>query len=143
MWILLLYVSLLTAISIFSYRKGFKNIFSTEKSLPWFLAGFSLFVINPDMINVLSKMGIVAEEGYAGLWIFYSGVLGAGFLPILFALLWSRIKFMTDNQFILIRFSGRSAKILHLFRAVYVRFFTDAFPGNSYNNKLPDLYITL
>lgn len=77
-------------------------------------------MFNPDTIYVLSKMGIVASEGYAGMWIFYSGVLGAGFLPILFAPMWSRLKFMTDNQFILSRFSGKSARILHLFRAAYV-----------------------
>lgn len=120
MGILVSYFIILVAVSLLSYRKGFNNIFRTEKRIPWFLAGFSLFMFNPDTINVLSKMGIVATEGYAGMWIFYSGVLGAGFLPIIFAPLWSRLKFMTDNQFILLRFSGKPAKILHLFRAVYV-----------------------
>ncbi len=118
--ILLSYFLILIVVSLFSYRKGFLNIFRTEKSLPWFLGGFSVFMINPDTINILSKMGIAATEGYSGLWIFYTGVLGAGFLPILFAPLWSRLRFMTDNQFILLRFSGRPARILHLFRAVYV-----------------------
>lgn len=123
---IVIYIIILLSISILSYRKGFKNIFSTEKSLPWFLAGFSLFVINPDLINSLSKMGIVANEGYSGLWIFYTSVLGAGLLPVIFAPLWSKLKFMTDNQFILIRFSGTSAKILHLFRAIYVGYFVVA-----------------
>ncbi len=121
-----IYIFILLSVSLISYRKGFKNIFSTEKSLPWFLAGFSLFVINPDLINSLSKMGIVANEGYSGLWIFYTSVLGAGLLPVVFAPLWSRLKFMTDNQFILVRFSGTSAKILHLFRAIYVGYFVVA-----------------
>lgn len=119
-WIILTYLVLLVLVSILSYRKGFVNVFSTGKKLSWVLAGVSLFAINPDNINVLSKMGILAEEGYAGLWIFYTGVFGAGLLPIVFAPLWSRLKFMTDNQFILLRFSGRSARILHLFRAGYV-----------------------
>ena len=114
------YFVLLLMVSAISYRSGFNNIFSTGKKLPWYLAGFSLFMINPDTINVISKMGIVTEQGYSGLWIFYSGVLGAGFLPVIFAPLWSKLRFLTDNQFILLRFSGTSAKILHLFRAVYV-----------------------
>jgi len=118
--ILILYLLILGVVSILSFRKGFQNIFRTENRIPWYLAGFSLFLINPDTINVLSKMGIVATEGYAGMWIFYSGVLGTGFLPIIFAPLWSRLRFMTDNQFILFRFSGKSAKVLHLFRAAYV-----------------------
>jgi solute:Na+ symporter, SSS family len=120
MVILIAYLLLLIVVSLTAYRRGFRNIFSTQRSLPWFLAGFSVFMINFDNINILSKMGIVAEQGYSGLWIFYTGVLGAGLLPIVFAPLWSRLKLMTDNQFILLRFSGRPAKILHLFRAVYV-----------------------
>jgi len=118
--IIALYFLILLVVSTLSYRKGFRNIFTTGTKLPWILAGFSVFVINPDTINILSKMGIVAGEGYAGMWTFYTGVLGAGFLPILFAPLWSRLKFMTDNQFILFRFSGMPARVLHLFRAVYV-----------------------
>jgi Na+/proline symporter len=120
MLILIAYLLLLIAVSLAAYRPGFRNVFSTQRSLPWFLAGFSVFMINFDNINILSKMGIVAEQGYSGLWIFYTGVLGAGLLPIVFAPLWSRLKFMTDNQLILLRFSGRPAKILHLFRAIYV-----------------------
>lgn len=118
--VLLVYVFFLIVVSVINYRDGFKNIFSTEAKIPWVLAGFSLFVINPELINIISKMGIVAREGYSGLWIFYTGLLGAGLLPIFFAPLWSRLKFMTDNQFILLRFSGKPARILHLFRAGYV-----------------------
>jgi solute:Na+ symporter, SSS family len=120
MQLLIAYLLLLIAVSLAAYRPGFRNIFSTQRSLPWFIAGFSVFMINFDNINILSKMGIVAEHGYSGLWIFYTGVLGAGLLPIVFAPLWSRLKLMTDNQLILLRFSGRPAKILHLFRAIYV-----------------------
>lgn len=119
-WIIVIYALILLSVSVMSYRKGFVNIFSTEKRLPWILAGFSLFAINPETINVLSKMGIAAEEGYSGMWIFYTGVFGVGLLPVVFAPLWSRLKFMTDNQFILFRFSGISSRILHLFRAAYV-----------------------
>jgi SSS family solute:Na+ symporter len=124
--ILITYLVLIILVSLLSHRKGFQNIFSTQKRLPWFFAGFSVFMFNPDTINVLSKMGIVATEGYSGMWIFYSGVLGAGFLPIIFAPLWSRLKFMTDNQFILLRFSGKSARILHIFRAIYVGYLVAA-----------------
>ena len=73
--IIIIYLLLLALVSILSYRRGFQNIFRTEKRLPWYLAGFSVFLINPDSINILSKMGIVATEGYAGMWIFYAGVL--------------------------------------------------------------------
>jgi len=126
MWILFTYILLLALISILSYRKGFQNVFRTQYRLPWYLAGFSIFMINPETTTILSKMGVVATEGYSGLWIFYSGVLGAGLLPVVFAPLWSKLKFMTDNQFILLRFSGVGARVLHIFRAFYVGYLVAA-----------------
>lgn len=53
--IIIIYIAILAMVSLLSFRKGFQNIFRTEKRLPWYLAGFSLFLINPDIINVLSK----------------------------------------------------------------------------------------
>ncbi len=41
-------------------------------------------------------------------------------MPILFAPLWSKLGFVTDNQFLLFRFSGKSAKTLFNFRAIYL-----------------------
>ena len=64
--------------------------------------------------------GVIHEKGLSGLWIFWPSILGATFVPIVLAPLWSKLDFITDNQFILFRFSGKSAKILHQFRSVYV-----------------------
>ena len=64
--------------------------------------------------------GIIHQKGLSGLWIFWASFLGAAFVPIVLAPLWSKLDFITDNQFILYRFSGKSAKILHQFRSIYV-----------------------
>jgi Na+/proline symporter len=64
--------------------------------------------------------GIIYKNGISGLWILWAGLITAAVVPIVFAPLWAKLDFITDNQFILYRFSGRSARILHQFRAVYV-----------------------
>lgn len=46
--------------------------------------------------------------------------MAAGFLPFIFAPLWNKAQLVTDNQFVLLRFSGKGATILHVFRAFYV-----------------------
>jgi Na+/proline symporter len=118
--VIIAYLIILISVSVLSYSKKYQNIFSSEKMIPWWILGMSYFIINNDNINSLPKMGILLEKGYSGLWIYYTAFLSAGIVPIIFAPMWGKLKFMTDNQFILFRFSGKSAKILHGFRAVYV-----------------------
>jgi len=64
--------------------------------------------------------GIVANKGFSGLWILWVGWISAFVIPVVFAPYWRRLNFMTDNQFLLFRFPGKSGKALHLFRALYV-----------------------
>ncbi|NPA45467.1 MAG: hypothetical protein GXO49_08030 [Chlorobi bacterium] len=64
--------------------------------------------------------GIIAEKGIWGLWILWVSMISVAVVPLVFAPLWAKLNFITDNQFILFRFSGQGARILHQFRAVYV-----------------------
>ena len=64
--------------------------------------------------------GIIAEHGMKGMWMVWAGWLGTFVIPLVFAPLWQKMDFITDNQFLLFRFPGKSGKILHLFRAVFV-----------------------
>jgi Na+/proline symporter len=64
--------------------------------------------------------GIIAEHGMKGMWIIWAGWLGTFVVPLVFAPLWQKMNFITDNQFLTFRFPGKSGNILHLFRAVYV-----------------------
>lgn len=120
------YLLLIVLISYFGTTNKFKDVFSSVKKLPWWILGISYFIISNDNLNSMPKMGILLEKGYSGLWIYFTGIFAAGFVPIIFAPLWGKLKFLTDNQFILFRFSGISSKILHGFRAVYVGYFVVA-----------------
>lgn len=77
-----------------------------------------MLYLSVDQGQLLS--GIVAEHGIKGMWMIWAGWLGTFVVPLVFAPLWQKMDFITDNQFLLFRFPGKSGKILHLFRAIYV-----------------------
>jgi Na+/proline symporter len=64
--------------------------------------------------------GLIAQHGMKGIWLVWGSWIGAFVVPIVFAPLWQKLDFITDNQFLLFRFPGKSGRILHLFRAIYV-----------------------
>jgi Na+/proline symporter len=63
--------------------------------------------------------GLIAQHGMKGIWLVWGSWIGAFVVPIVFAPLWQKLDFITDNQFLLFRFPGKSGRILHLFRAIY------------------------
>ncbi|MFH1000616.1 MAG: hypothetical protein V1783_07220, partial [Bacteroidota bacterium] len=132
LFVIIAYLLILISVSFLAYSKKHQNIFSSEKMIPWWILGMSYFIINNDNINSLPQMGILLEKGYSGLWIYYTAFLSAGIIPIIFAPMWGKLRFMTDNQFILFRFSGTSAKILHGFRAIYVGYLVVALMCSMY-----------
>lgn len=67
--------------------------------------------------------GIISQYGMKGMWFVWSGWIGIFVIPIVFAPLWQKLNFITDNQFMLFRYPGKSGKIVHLFRALYVGIF--------------------
>ncbi len=54
----------------------------------------------------------------------------AGVPAILYATMWSRLKFQTDNELIRLRFSGKSAVFLHVFRAIFLSIFVIPLVGS-------------
>jgi len=139
--VIIIYLIILISVSVLSYSKKYQNIFSSDKMIPWWILGMSYFITNNDNINSLPKMGILLEKGYSGLWIYYTAFLSAGIVPIIFAPMWGKLKFMTDNQFILFRYSGKSAKILHGFRAVYVGYLVVALMISMYIIATTKLFV--
>lgn len=105
-------------IVIFLYRRKEHDLFSSNSN--WVINAVSLFAVNTSFYSALLYSGVFIENGIQGLWLFWSFVLFTGLVPFVFAPLWSRLQFITDNQFILLRFSGFSAKVLHVFRAAYL-----------------------
>lgn len=122
-----IYVIVVASISIYHRSRSLSDMFVSKRLIPWWLASASLLMFWWNPAYDMMIMGVLADKGYSGTWILHSKLLLLGIAPIVFAPLWARLRFMTDNQFILFRFSGRGAKILHQFRAVYVGFFVVIF----------------
>ena len=126
-WVISSLVFLFFGIFFFFTKRKAKNVFSENGKLSWWLASSSLIIIywNPafDMINT----GLVLEKGYSGLWFTKDILLTIGIAPILFVPMWARLRLTTDNELIRLRYSGRGAKVLQLFRAVYVGLFISSF----------------
>ena len=118
--VIVLYFIVLILLSFFTFSSKWKNIFGTEKKTPWWIGGLSIFMIFTSIDSPQLYSGIIHKQGIWGLWLLWVGGISAGVVPIIFAPLWAKLNFITDNQFILFRFSGIGAKILHRFRAIYV-----------------------
>ncbi len=107
---------------VFVYNKSGYNyaFFKSKGKVSWMISGLSLYMFYLSADQGQFIMGLIAEHGMSGLWMVWAGIIGSFVVPIVFAPLWQKLDFITDNQFLLFRFPGKSGKFLHVFRAVYV-----------------------
>jgi SSS family transporter len=94
--------------------------FVSGRSLPWWLAGTSMVATTFAADTPLAVTGIVAKEGIAGNWVWWAFLPGGLATVFFFAALWRRARVVTDVELISIRYSGRPARALRTFRAVYL-----------------------
>ena len=117
------YFSLSLAIGLFYYRRASESTseyFVAGRSLPWWLAGTSMVATTFAADTPLAVTEMVARNGVAGNWLWWS-MLPSGMLTVFFfARLWRRADVMTDVEFAEIRYSGSPAAFLRGFRAIYL-----------------------
>ena len=97
-----------------------KDYFLAGRKFPWWLAGTSMVATTFAADTPLAVTGIVAQDGIAGNWIWWSGALGSTLTVLFFARLWRRAGVLTDIEFTELRYSGQAAAILRAFRALYL-----------------------
>jgi Na+/proline symporter len=73
----------------------------------------------------LAVTELVVKNGIAGNWIWWNFMFGGLLTVFFFAKLWRRAGIMTEVEFAEIRYSGKPAKFLRGFRAVYLGLFMD------------------
>jgi Na+/proline symporter len=120
MVIVLIYFLALALLIFFQKKEIVQGIFKTSRKTNWIVSGISLFMLQVSMEQGQVYNGILEEKGLWGLWLFFPGMISAAIVPLVLAPLWSKLEFITDNQFILFRFSGKGARFLHQFRSIYV-----------------------
>ncbi len=100
--------------------RSVNDFFLTGRNLPWWLAGTSMVATTFAADTPLAVAGLVARDGIAGNWIWWSAAFGSMLTVFFFARLWRRAGILTDVEFAELRYSGRPAAILRGFRALYL-----------------------
>ncbi len=102
------------------------DFFLTGRNLPWYVAGTSMVATTFAADTPLAVTELVAQSGISGNWLWWNMLFGGMLTVFFFARLWRRANIMTDAEFVSIRYSGRPARFLRAFRAVYIGIFMNA-----------------
>src|SRR5262245_7850600 len=100
--------------------KSTSEFFLSGRDVPWWLAGTSMVATTFAADTPLVVTGLVATNGVAGNWIWWSMAMSGIMTVFLYARMWRRAGVMTDVEFAELRYSGRPAAFLRGFRALYL-----------------------
>src|SRR5246500_2227436 len=110
-------------ISVYYRRRASGNteeFFVSGRSVSWWLAGTSMVATTFAADTPLLVCGIVATQGIAGNWIWWSMCLSGMMTVFFFARYWRRAEILTDVEFVELRYEGKPAAFLRGFRALYL-----------------------
>jgi Na+/proline symporter len=125
-WIIaLLSVGVCFAPALFFGKRSGKStaeFFASGRSVPWWLAGISMVAttFSSDTPNLVANL--VRTQGVAGNWQWWAFTLTGVATVFFYARLWRRSGVLTDLEFYELRYSGKAARAVRGFRAVYLGF---------------------
>jgi SSS family solute:Na+ symporter len=123
-WIVvLIYFFISLGIGLYYRRRATKSVsdfFVSGRNVTWWLAGTSMVATTFAADTPLAVTGLVARNGIAGNWIWWSMAFSGILTVFFYARLWRRSGVLTDVEFAEIRYSGAGAKFLRGFRAFYL-----------------------
>lgn len=99
-------------------HRGVDDYFLSGRTLPWYVLGTSM-VVTTFAPDTPVGMAEYARSGAFNGWFGWNLVLGQILAVFLFARLWRRSGIRTDNELLEMRYSGRSAAGLRLFKALH------------------------
>jgi len=113
-------------IALIYYKKAGKStddFFLSGRNLPWYLAGLSMVATTFAADTPLAVTELVAKNGISGNWLWWNYAFGGMLTVFFFARLWRRAGIMTKLNLQRIRYSGKPARFLRGFRALYLGLF--------------------
>jgi Na+/proline symporter len=123
-WVVIaLYFLFNLAVALYLRKRATKSVsdfFISGRNVTWWLAGTSMVATTFAADTPLVVTGLVARNGIAGNWIWWSMVFSGMLTVFFFAKLWRRAGVMTDAEFAEIRYGGKPAVFLRGFRALYL-----------------------
>ena len=123
-WIIIISFLLLTlVIGFIVSKKSAENtsqFFLSGRNMPWWLLGLSMVAttFSTDTPNLVTD--IVRNNGVAGNWVWWVFLLTGLLTVFVYAKLWRKSNVNTDIEFYELRYSGKPAKFLRGFRALYL-----------------------
>ena len=123
-WIIIIsFLSITLLIGLIVSRKSGENsseFFLSGKNMPWWLLGISMVAttFSTDTPNLVTD--IVRNNGVAGNWVWWVFLLTGLLTVFVYAKLWRKSNVNTDIEFYEMRYSGKPAKFLRGFRALYL-----------------------
>lgn len=121
--VILCYLGFSLAIGLYLRRRATRSVddfFVSGREVTWWLAGTSMVATTFAADTPLVVAGLVARNGIAGNWVWWSLVASGILTVFVYARLWRRAGVLTDVEFAEIRYSGRPAAFLRGFRAIYL-----------------------
>ena len=122
-WVVVAFLSGSLALGLaVSRRAGTSTaeFFLSGRKMPWWLLGISMVAttFSTDTPNLVAD--IVRTGGVAGNWVWWAFLLTGMVTTFVYARLWRRSGVDTDVGFYELRYSGRPARFLRGFRALYL-----------------------
>src|SRR5438270_6269569 len=117
------YFLLSVGIGLYFTKKGGESLseyFISGRAVPWWLAGASMVATTFAADTPLVVTGLVSSHGVAGNWLWWNMLMSGMLTVFFFARLWRRANVMTDVEFAEVRYGGRPAAALRVFRALYL-----------------------
>lgn len=124
--IILVYFIFSIGIALYYSKRAGRStdeFFLSGRNLPWYLAGLSMVATTFAADTPLAVTELVAKNGIAGNWLWWNFAFGGLLTVFFFAKLWRRAGIMTEVEFAEIRYSGKPARFLRGFRALYLGLF--------------------
>jgi solute:Na+ symporter, SSS family len=97
-----------------------EEFFISGREVSWWLAGTSMVATTFAADTPLFVSGVIATQGIAGNWIWWSSCLSGMLTVFFFARYWRRAEVLTDVELTEIRYGGKPAAFLRGFKAVYL-----------------------
>jgi len=122
-FIIAVFLVLSLVIGLFFRKRASANLesfFLGGRNMPWFIAGVSMVATTFAADTPLAVTELVGESGIAGNWLWWSFLAGGMLTTFFFAKLWRRAGVLTEIELIELRYSGKPAKILRGFKAIYL-----------------------
>jgi Na+/proline symporter len=120
--IIAVYMLAIFVVGIWRTRKAAMNVdsfFLKNRTTSWWVAGISMAAANFSIDTPLAITNFIYQQGICGVWFYWSGAILAIVTAFIFARLWRRSAVVTDAEITEIRYSGKSAAALRLFKGFY------------------------